>query len=37
MSKKIQLSLPLSGSVIPLSEVNSYLFNSKMLGEGAAI
>lgn len=37
MDTIIKLSMPMSGEVVPLSEVNSYLFNSKMMGEGVAI
>lgn len=37
MNKEINLILPIDGKVIPLSEVNSYLFNNKMLGDGVAI
>ncbi len=37
MDNVIKLSMPINGEVIPLSEVNSYLFNSKMMGEGIAI
>jgi sugar PTS system EIIA component len=37
MSKKIDLLLPISGEVVPLTEVNDYLFNKKIMGEGAAI
>ncbi|WP_426349355.1 PTS sugar transporter subunit IIA [Alloiococcus sp. CFN-8] len=37
MDNIIKLSMPINGEVIPLSEVNSYLFNSKMMGEGIAI
>lgn len=37
MSKVIKLLLPMDGDVAPLSEVNDYLFNKKVMGEGAAI
>ncbi|AJA48090.1 glucose-specific phosphotransferase enzyme IIA component [Clostridium pasteurianum DSM 525 = ATCC 6013] len=37
MSKIIKLLLPIDGQVAPLSEVNDYLFNKKVMGEGAAI
>lgn len=37
MSKKIKLQLPVDGKVMALTEVNDYLFNKKMLGEGFAI
>lgn len=37
MGKKIDFVLPLSGKVVPLSEVNDYLFNKKIMGEGAAV
>lgn len=37
MSKEIKLLLPISGTVVALTEVNDYLFNKKIMGEGAAI
>ena len=37
MSKKINFLLPVDGTPIPLSEVNDYLFNKKIMGEGVAI
>lgn len=37
MSKRIDLLLPISGQVVALTEVNDYLFNKKIMGEGAAI
>lgn len=37
MSKRINLLLPISGEVVALTEVNDYLFNKKIMGEGAAI
>ncbi len=37
MSKQIDLLLPISGQVVALTEVNDYLFNKKIMGEGAAI
>ena len=37
MEPLIKLTMPMDGEVVPLSEVNSYLFNSKMMGEGVAI
>lgn len=37
MSKVVKLLLPINGKVTPLSEVNDYLFNKKVMGEGAAI
>ncbi|MDP4144345.1 MAG: PTS glucose transporter subunit IIA [Bacillota bacterium] len=37
MSKKVKFVLPITGEILPLSEVNDYLFNKKLLGEGAAI
>lgn len=37
MNKEIQLSLPVSGKVLPLSEVNDYLFSKRIMGEGVAI
>lgn len=35
MNKKIDLVLPISGEVVGLTEVNDYLFNKKIMGEGA--
>lgn len=37
MGKTIQLALPVNGKVAALTEVNDYLFNKKIMGEGAAI
>lgn len=37
MNKVVKLLLPIEGKVNPLSEVNDYLFNKKVMGEGAAI
>lgn len=37
MSKVVKLLLPIDGKVVPLSEVNDYLFNKKIMGEGAAL
>lgn len=37
MSKVIKMVLPINGKVLPLSGVNDYLFNKKIMGEGAAI
>ena len=37
MGETLELLLPISGTVVPLSEVNDYLFSKKMMGEGAAI
>jgi sugar PTS system EIIA component len=37
MSKEINLLLPITGKVVALTEVNDYLFNKKIMGEGAAI
>ncbi|MDP4178009.1 MAG: PTS glucose transporter subunit IIA [Bacillota bacterium] len=37
MSKKIKLNLPITGKVLALTEVNDYLFNKKIMGEGFAI
>lgn len=37
MSKEIELLLPVDGKVIPLTEVNDYLFNKKIMGEGVAV
>lgn len=37
MSKIIKMVLPINGKVLPLSDVNDYLFNKKIMGEGAAI
>lgn len=37
MSKEIKLRLPIDGKIIPLTEVNDYLFNKKIMGEGIAV
>lgn len=37
MKKTIELSLPLDGKVLPITEVNDYLFNKKVMGDGIAI
>jgi glucose-specific phosphotransferase system IIA component len=37
MSKEIKLLLPITGTVVALTEVNDYLFNKKIMGEGAAV
>lgn len=37
MGKQINLLLPIAGEVVALTEVNDYLFNKKIMGEGAAI
>lgn len=37
MSEKINLVLPVGGQILPLSEVDDYLFNKKLMGEGVAI
>ncbi|SKA76614.1 PTS system, glucose-specific IIA component/PTS system, sucrose-specific IIC component [Clostridium sp. USBA 49] len=37
MNELIRLILPVDGKVMPLSEVNDYLFNKKIMGEGIAI
>lgn len=37
MNKEISLMMPISGRVIGLIELNDYLFNKKLMGEGAAI
>ena len=37
MSKKIKLDLPVNGKVLALTEVNDYLFNKKIMGEGFAV
>jgi sugar PTS system EIIA component len=37
VSKEIKLQLPINGKVLALAEVNDYLFNKKIMGEGAAI
>ena len=37
MSKEVNLLLPISGTVVALTEVNDYLFNKKIMGEGAAV
>ncbi|WP_032121601.1 PTS sugar transporter subunit IIA [Clostridium amazonitimonense] len=37
MNNKLELFLPVDGIVKPISEVNDYLFNKKIMGEGVAI
>lgn len=37
MNKNIKLFMPVKGKVKPLSDVNDYLFNKKIMGEGVAI
>lgn len=37
MSKELKLCMPISGKVAALTEVNDYLFNKKIMGEGAAV
>jgi glucose-specific phosphotransferase system IIA component len=37
VSKIIEMLLPVEGRVLPLTEVNDYLFNKKIMGEGIAI
>ncbi|OPJ61826.1 PTS sugar transporter subunit IIA [Clostridium oryzae] len=37
MGKKVDLFLPITGDVVALTEVNDYLFNKKIMGDGAAI
>ncbi|HEY5563349.1 MAG TPA: PTS glucose transporter subunit IIA [Clostridiaceae bacterium] len=37
MGTLIKLYLPIKGSILPLSEVNDYLFSKKIMGEGLAI
>lgn len=37
MEKSLRLYLPVEGTVKPISEVNDYLFNKKIMGEGIAI
>lgn len=37
MSKVVKFILPIDGKVMPLTEVNDYLFNKKIMGEGVAI
>lgn len=37
VNKEIILAMPVKGKVLPLTEVNDYLFNKKIMGEGAAI
>ncbi len=37
MEKNLKLYLPVEGAVKPISEVNDYLFNKKIMGEGIAI
>jgi glucose-specific phosphotransferase system IIA component len=37
LKNKIDLLLPISGKILALSEVNDYLFEKKIIGDGAAI
>ena len=37
MSENVKLTLPIKGEVLSLTEVNDYLFNRKIMGEGFAI
>ncbi|WP_102400697.1 PTS sugar transporter subunit IIA [Haloimpatiens massiliensis] len=37
MFKEVEIFLPIKGKVLPLTEVEDYLFNRKILGEGIAI
>ncbi|MDT8716401.1 PTS glucose transporter subunit IIA [Clostridium sp. 19966] len=37
MGKQVKLLLPIDGEVLALTEVNDYLFNKKIMGDGAAI
>lgn len=37
MFKEVEIFLPVKGKIIPLTEVEDYLFNRKVLGEGIAI
>ena len=37
MSKDVKLIMPVYGTVAALTEVNDYLFNKRIMGEGAAI
>jgi glucose-specific phosphotransferase system IIA component len=37
MAKVLEILQPIDGTIVPLSEVNDYLFNKKMMGEGVAI
>lgn len=37
MNKIIEMLLPMDGRVLPLAEVNDYLFNKKIMGEGIAV
>lgn len=37
MFKEVKIFLPVRGKVLPLTEVEDYLFNRKVLGEGIAI
>ena len=35
--KEVILKLPIKGEIIPISEVNDYLFSGKVIGDGLAI
>ncbi|WP_138205747.1 PTS sugar transporter subunit IIA [Haloimpatiens lingqiaonensis] len=37
MFKEVEIFLPVKGKIIPLTEVEDYLFSRKVLGEGIAI
>lgn len=37
MSENVKLTLPIKGEILSLTEVNDYLFNRKIMGEGFAI
>ena len=37
MDNKIEIKMPIKGKISPLSDVNDYLFNNKMMGEGVAV
>jgi glucose-specific phosphotransferase system IIA component len=37
MKKEVKLQMPIKGKVLSLTEVNDYLFNKRILGEGAAV
>lgn len=37
MSKVVEITLPVNGDVLPLTDVNDYLFNKKIIGDGVAV